>query len=340
MNWLDQKYVSLLSHRLDRFTRKSSGKYNFRCPVCGDSSASKYKARGWIYDIQDKSMFHCFNCSVSMSVPKFIKMLDQSLYSEYVIEKMRDGKTAEQIDLENFVNKMKTPDFRKSDVLKGLKKVSQLKPDHPIKKYIMKRMIPNEYHSKLFVCPNFLQHCNSIIPDKFSKESLKKDETRLLIPFLDKEKKVHAFQGRALGSSTVKYITIVVDESIPKIYGLDNVDFNKTTYVFEGPIDSMFIPNSIAAAGGDLVSAIHGLDKSNMVIVFDNEPRSKHTIVKMEKAILQGFKICVWPDNIQEKDVNDMVISGLTSEHIKYIIDNNTYVGLSAKMAISSWNKV
>lgn len=340
MNWLEQKYVSLLSHRLDRFSRKSSGKYNFRCPVCGDSSKNKYKARGWIYEVQGKSMFHCFNCDVSMTVPNFIKMLDSSLYSEYVIEKMRDNKTAEQIDLENFVNKMKVPDFRKSDVLMGLKKVSQLKPEHPIKKYIMNRMIPNEYHAKLFVCPNFYQHCNGIIPNKFSKESLRRDETRLLIPFLDREKKVHAFQGRAMGSSGIKYITIVVDEDVPKVYGLDTVDFNRTTYVFEGPIDSMFIPNSIATAGGDIVSALHGLDRTNMVIVLDNEPRARETIKKLEKAVMQGFKVCVWPENVVEKDVNDMVMSGLTPEHIKYIIDSNTHSGLAAKMAISTWSKI
>ena len=66
MNWLEQKYISLVSHRLERFSRKSSGKYNFRCPICGDSEKSKYKARAWIYEIQGKSRFHCFNCSASM----------------------------------------------------------------------------------------------------------------------------------------------------------------------------------------------------------------------------------------------------------------------------------
>jgi len=229
MNWLEQKYVSLLSHRLERFTRKSSGKFNFRCPICGDSQSSRYKARGWIYEVQGKSMFHCFNCSKSMGVPNFIKMLDQSLYSEFIMEKMQNNKSPEQEDLEKFVNKMKAPIFLKEGPLKGLKKVSQLKPDHPIKMYIVSRKIPNEYHAKLFVCPNFMQYCNGIIPDKFSESALKKDETRLLIPFIDSKKRVHAFQGRSLGKSAVKYITIVLDDSTPKVYGLDAVDFNRHT---------------------------------------------------------------------------------------------------------------
>jgi hypothetical protein len=339
MNWLDQKYVGLLSHRLDRFTRKSSGKFNFRCPVCGDSQSSKYKARGWIYDKQGHGVFHCFNCEVSMGVPKFIRMLDQTLYNEYNMEKISQNKTPEQVDLENFVNKMKPPVFRKEGILKGLKKISQLSPDDPLKKYVANRLIPNPYHAKMFKCPNFFAFVNDLVPDKFSKESLNHDETRLLIPFINKEGKVHAIQGRSLKSTGVKYITIVLDESVEKLYGLDTVDFTSSYYVLEGPIDSMFIPNSIATAGGDIVSALPSVHKSNAVVVYDNEPRSKDTIKKIDKAIMQGFKVCIWPENLEHKDVNDMVKSGLSAEFIRYIIDQNTYKDLAAKMALTKWSK-
>jgi len=339
MNWLDQKYVGMLSHRLDRFTRKSSGKFNFRCPVCGDSQSSKYKARGWIYDKQGHGVFHCFNCEVSMGVPKFIKMLDQGLYNEYNMEKISQNKTPEQVDLETFVNKMKPPVFRKEGILKGLKKISQLSPDDPLKKYVVNRMIPNPYHAKMFKCPNFYAFVNDLVPDKFSKESLDHDETRLLIPFINKEGKVHAIQGRSLKSTGVKYITIVLDESVEKLYGLDTVNFDIGFYVLEGPIDSMFIPNSIATAGGDIVSALPSAYKSNAVVVYDNEPRSKDTIKKIDKAIMQGFKVCIWPENLEHKDVNDMVKSGLSAEFIRYIIDQNTYKDLAAKMALTKWSK-
>jgi len=307
--------------------------------MCGDSEKSKYKARGWIYEIQGKSKFHCFNCSSSMSVQNFIKMLDTNLHSEYVMEKMRDNKSPQQIELEQFVNKMKPPEFSKT-ILKGLKKVSQLRHDSPIKRYVDERKIPTAYHSKLYVCPNFFTFVNGIVPGKFSDGALKRDETRLLIPFIDKEKKVHAFQGRALGASKVKYITIVVDEDVPKIYGLDTTDFDQRTYVFEGPIDSMFIPNSIATAGGDISSALKGFDKSNLVIVYDNESRSHDTIKKINKARLNGFKVCVWPDNLEHKDVNDMVMAGMSPEHVKSIIDSSTYDGLAAMARIREWSKV
>jgi len=287
-------------------------------------------------------MFHCHNCNATMSVPNFIKMVDQSTYNDYVFEKLKDSKTPEQIDYEAFIDKMKKPVFLKSGPLKGLKKVSQLSPDHKVKKLVDDRKIPNPYHAKLFSCPNFKQFTNNLVPGKFDEASIQRDETRLLIPFFDKDKNMHAYQGRALGESKVKYITIVLNDAVPKVYGLDTVNFDKTVYVVEGPIDSMFVHNSIATAGGDLVSALAPLSasKASMVIVYDNEPRSKDTIKKLDKAIMQGYSVCIWPENLEHKDINDMVLAGLTSDFIQFIIKSNTYRDLGAKMALTKWSKV
>ena len=174
--------------------------------------------------------------------------------------------------------------------------------------------------------------------NKFNKEPLKNNETRPLIPFIDNNDNIHALQRRSLKkNSKTKYITIVLDESIPKIYGLDNANFNKTLYVFEGPIDSMFIPNSIATAGGDLISSIKGYDKENMVIVYDNEPRSIETKRKIDKAIDFGYNVCIWPDYIQQKDINDMALS---NRKVNDIVKKNIYEGLEAKLKFTAWKRV
>jgi hypothetical protein len=276
-----------------------------------------------------------------MGIPNFIKMLDLNLYNEYQLERLQEKKTPEQDDYERFVEKMKKPVFMKSGPLKGLKKVSQLSPEHPIKKFVVERKIPNEYHAKLFACPNFYHYVNTIVPDKFSADSLDHDETRLLIPFLGPDKSVHAFQGRSLKrSSSVKYITIVLTESLPKLFGLDTVDRNRIIPVLEGPIDSMFVTNSIATAGGDLVSAVKDFSKNNLIIVYDNEPRSVETVKKLDKAIMNGYDVVIWPDNMEHKDINDMILAGLSSEFIEHIIKNNTYRDLSAKLALQKWSKV
>jgi len=342
MSWLEEKYIGLMSGRLRNFKRRGAGRYSFSCPICGDSETDKRKARGNIYTKQGRLMFHCFNCSASASVPNLIKSIDASLYSEYSIERLKEEKSPQQVELEEFVMKMKTPVFMSSGPLKGLKKVSQLSPDDPIKKYVDSRRIPNPYHAKMFKCPNFFAWVNEVVPGKFETSALSHDETRLLIPFFNKEKNMHAFQGRSLNpKSRTKYITVVNDETQPKLYGLDSADLSKTTYVMEGPIDSMFIPNSIATAGGDLVSALGDVQSSkpSMVIVYDNEPRSIETIKKIDKAILQGFAVCIWPDNLEHKDVNDMVMAGLTSDFIQYIIDQNTVRDLQAKLALQRWRR-
>ena len=340
MHWLEHKYIGLVSSRLRNFKRKSSGLYNFSCPICGDSLTRKNLARGYIYEKKGKMLFHCHNCSATMSISNFVKMIDQGLYNEMVLEKIKENKTPEQEDYEQFVEKMKKPVFMKMGPLKGLKKVSQLSPDHRVKRFVDARRIPTPYHAILFSCPNFKRYTNSLVPNKFDSDSIGNDELRLLIPFMDSNKNVHAYQGRALGNSPVKYITIVLDDSIPKVYGLDRVNFDKRVYVVEGPIDSMFISNSIATAGGDLVSAIGSFRKDNLVIVYDNEPRSRETIKKLDKAILQGYNVCIWPDNLEHKDINDMYLAGLSSEFIKHIIDTHTFRDLAAKLQLTRWSKV
>lgn len=342
MDWLESKYIGLVSSRLTGFKKKSGSSYNFRCPICGDSKKSKTKARGWIFEKSGKSRFYCHNCNASMSLPKLIKTLDESLYREYKLESMREGapgfnppKIAHPVSFDF------RPVFERSDPLKSLTRVSALHHNDPIKKYVMDRKIPPEYHYKLFVTDAFCAYVNTLIPGKFSDGALAHDEPRLVIPFINRESKVHALQGRSMSAgSKSKYITIVLDESAPKIYGLDELRAGKT-YVLEGPIDSMFLPNAIATAGGDLRAAQSVCSIEDMIVVYDNERRSRETAQKMGKAARQGFKVCFWPENVVYKDVNDMVRYGnMSRDQLVSVIDANTYSGLRAEMELSRWKRV
>jgi len=168
------------------------------------------------------------------------------------------------------------------------------------------------------------------------------DEPRLIIPLIDQEENCFGVQGRGFKADGIRYITIIFDDTRPKIYGLDAVNFNERVYVTEGPIDSMFLPNAIAMAGSDGVRVIEGLagvNKSNVVFVYDNEPRNKDICRIMDKVIEMGYNVAFWPDHIEYKDINDMVIGGLKPADIKLIIDNNTYVDLQAKMKMVTWRK-
>jgi transcription elongation factor Elf1 len=337
MLWIEHKYISLLSGRLERFQRINSNVYRFRCPICGDSQKDRHKTRGHLLEKSGKIRFYCHNCSASMQFKYFMKEIDPTLYLEYIKEQIKES--GNQKDVETFAKKMKPPVFVKTTALSKLKKVSQLDPDHPVKKYIDSRQIPSNLHYKLFYAPKFGAWVNSMIPNKMKIGE--KDEPRLIIPFLDQEKNLFGFQGRSFRKDGVRYITIMLDESKPKVFGLDTIDESKDIYLLEGPIDSMFLPNAMAAAGGDLSAQIEqtGLLKEKIVVVFDNEPRHSDTIKRMQKAIDAGYRVVIWPSDIQYKDVNDMILSGMKSEYIKDVLDECNYSGPTAKLHFALWRK-
>jgi hypothetical protein len=305
-----------------------------RCPVCGDSQKSKTKARGWLLERDNALYYYCHNCGASRGFSYFLKDLDSILYNEYIAEKfLKDKKELSKAD---DGKKFATVTKFSGDPLKKIKKVSQLKPDHPIKKYITKRMIPSEHHYKLYFAPQFKTWINSIIPDKFDPKKIGKDEPRLVMPFLDEEKQIFGVSARGFDPNGVRYITIMFDER-PKIFGLDTVNFNKTYLVVEGAIDSMFVRNAVAMAGAEgNAKALRNTE--NAIFVFDAEPRNKEIHKRIEKVISNGHRVCIWPPDVPGKDINEMYMNGLTN--VDEVIRENTYKGLEATLKLTEWRKV
>jgi hypothetical protein len=174
---------------------------------------------------------------------------------------------------------------------------------------------------------------NKVVPNKFP--SLKGDHPRLVIPFFDENNKMFAFQGRAFGNEQPKYITITLDPDKDKIYGLNRLNPQKPIQVTEGPIDSLFLDNCVAVAGADFSR----LPVDNTTIIFDNERRNVEILKQMNKTIDMGYNIVLWPDDIKEKDINDMIMSGRKKEEIQTIIKNNSYQGNMAKIRFTTWRK-
>lgn len=336
MYWLEIKYLDILSTQIRNFKRKSGTLWNMSCPICGDSSKDQRKARGYVYLKEGKLLYHCHNGCGTMTVPKFIKAVDEFVYNDFVIEKMMESPKHEPDPITN----MKKPKFIADTALSELKKVSQLPHDHFCKLYVLQRAIPNPFHARLFFSPTFQSWVNRILPGKFDEKALKYDRPALVIPFVNREGRVHALQGRYFNGD-VRYVTIILDESIPKLWGLDRYDPGHRGYVLEGPIDAMFLPNAVATAGGVEISTLRYLNLENAVVVFDNEPRSKETVSKISKCIKHGLKVCIWPDGLQNKDVNEMITDGkMTSNEVREIIDRNTFSGLRAELQLNEWKRV
>ena len=327
--YIEQKYLMILSSQLQRFKKTGDFLYNFRCPYCGDSQKSQSKARGFVFRKESNLIYKCHNCGVGASFNNMLKYVDPKLHKDYILERYKPNEP----DVPD-IGKFTQPKFMKGpSPLKSLKKISSLKHDHPVKRFVDDRRIPSTLHFELFFAPKFYEWVNKVVPNKFP--SLKGDHPRLVIPFFDENNKMFAFQGRAFGNEIPKYITIILDPDKNKIYGLNRLDSTKQIQVTEGPIDSMFLDNCVAVAGADF----SGLPVDNTTIIFDNERRNVEILKQIEKTIDLGYNVVLWPDDVKEKDINDMILAGRTKEEVQSIINKNSYQGNMAKIRFVTWRK-
>jgi len=322
MNHIDSKFIGLISSRLEKFKRVKANLFNFRCPVCGDSKKNKSKTRGYLYAMKADVNFKCHNCGASMTFSNFLKHLDPVIHKQYVFERFKSNNTGRGTVVQDPEFKFEAPKFKKK--LK-LPKASE----HPKSEgYLTARKLnPEEF----YYAKQFKKFSNTL---KKTFDSEEYDEERIIIP-LYYQKNLIGFQGRSLGPSKVKYITVMLDDDAPKIYGLDNIRTDAPVYVTEGPFDSTFIRNAIAMCGADADVSRWGI--SDPVWIYDNEPRNREIVSRIEKTIATGDKVVIWPNGIDDKDINDMVMSGLD---VQSVIESNTYSGLEAKLKFTTWKKI
>jgi len=322
MDFVDVKYINLISHKLQKFKKVKNNLYNFRCPICGDSQRNKSKARGYLYQVKNNTNFKCHNCGVNISFNNFLKQIDAAIYKQYTFEKFKEGKTGKNFIVEEPIFHFEAPKFKPR---LDLPKASE-NPD--ANEYLKRRKLnPHNY----YYAEKFKSWTNSL---KEVFDDTTKDEPRIIIPLFYQNTLV-GFQGRALGPSKIKYITVMLNDDAPKIYGLDEIKKDKTVYITEGPFDSSFLSNAIALCGadGDIDKWIAG----DFVWIYDNEPRNREILSRISRVIEMGQKVVIWPSTIKEKDINDMVLSGL---NVQSVIESNTYSGLEAKLKFTTWKKI
>ena len=323
MDLTDTKYIGLVSSRLQKFKKVKADLYNFRCPLCGDSQKHKNKARGYIYAKKADANYKCHNCGASTTFSNFLKTLDSTLYKQYIFEKFQTRNTGKGSIIEEPKLEFKKPVFRKKI---DLPKASEVKI---AKQYLDNRKLDS---TKFYYTDKFKEWTNT---QKQTFDYIGKDEPRIIIPMYDDEQKMIGFQGRSLIPNSVKYITIMIDEDAPKIYGLDKINKEKPIYIIEGPFDASLVENSIAMCGADV--DIGSLCWSDYIYVYDNEPRSREITDRIRKTIDRGDKVVIWPTSIEEKDVNDMILGG---HDVMGMLKSNTYSGLKAKIKFNNWKKI
>jgi hypothetical protein len=322
MDFVDVKYINLISSRLQKFKRVKSNLYNLRCPICGDSQKNKNKARGYLYQVKNNTNFKCHNCGINISFSNFLKQLDIEISKQYSFEKFKEGHTGK-----NFI--VEEPKFNfDAPVFKTKLNLPKASENPSASGYLLGRKLNPD---KFYYAEKFKEWTNSIKP---TFPNTKYEEPRIIIPLFYQNTLV-GFQGRAIGINKIKYITIMISDDAPKIYGLDEIEKDKTVYITEGPFDSTFISNSIALCGSDGDVDKWGI--SDCVWIYDNEPRNTEILSRISRVIELGQKVVIWPPNTEEKDINDMILTG---HDVQHMIESNTYSGLEAKLKFNIWKKI
>lgn len=342
--YIDLKYTNLLSSRLDKFVTKGEYLFNFRCPICGDSQTNLSKKRGFIFRRANNLLFKCHNCTQSMSFGNLLKHIDQTLFNQYILERYKDGESG----FSNFKQptfNVPVPKFGRIDkrvTYDNAEWCDLLPEQHFAKLYLKSRKLPDHVFSKLLFTQNYQAFADEVYPLHGKELSA---DARIVIPFFDNNGVLIAISGRALenASERLRYITFRINDSEEKLlFGLDRVDTSKPVYIVEGQFDSFFIDNCIAATNSDLEGASKKIKEQGdikTILVYDNEKRNKEIVKLMGKAIKNDNNIVIWPETTDGKDINDMIINGLTTGEIKDTIDKNTTSGLEALTKFTYWKK-
>ena len=322
--WLQLKFLKFLP--LEQFTDKGGRKFNFRCPICGDSQKSETKKRGWATEYKNNLFIKCFNCDYSNSFQNFLKEHYYNFYQDFIKEKFQETgalfstnpKKTNSQDL--FANEFQSL---------NLQKISELPKDHRAVAYLTDRMIPKEIYEQFYYSDNFALWLNKIQKGaiNFSSDM----DRRIVIPFYNQYKKIFAVQGRTIEFKSPKYLTFKFNKEEDLIFGLDTVDFSRTVFITEGPIDSLFIDNCLAVSGSlaDIDKVLKYTHKENIVIIPDNDFRNKYTDKFIQRLISQNYYVVLWPKETDFKDIN-AARKDLTNQEIYSIIQNNTFKDLNA----------
>lgn len=323
------------------FKQTGENTYNFRCPICKDSSKNKTKARGYLFVADGDYIYKCHNCGQSRNLYTLLKEVQFSLYDDYKKEKIKEkfshNKPKEKpvVDKNIFKTNVNFDHINTlgHKLLKGAEKACDVEI---AKRYCLKRCIPEHRLPFLYYVPN-----GRIFANKIPKYKDKKfpDTRAIIIPFINENNIITHVQLRYLDDTYMRYVTLEVeDEPVNKIYGMDLIDKKEMVYVFEGSFDAMFT-NGISLANGNLHTFIPVLNKmlDNYTLVYDKDYLYNKDILRsLQLSLSGGANVVLYDDMVVKskfKDINDLVINGLI-DNVSQYLRQNTYQGFNARIKL------
>jgi DNA primase len=314
--------------------KKHQGVYNGECPVCKEGASTGRKRR--LFYFPQEHYFYCFNCSRSWGELNWIKEVTNKTYNEILKETtLYNSETNTNIldileNTEISSTEIKTPDILPEDSV-NIFDQQQLQYFYNTES---KENIKN-----INTCIEYCKQRNLLTainrPKAFyytSKDRVHKN--RLIIPFYSESNTIQTYQTRALFQDQYpKYLTKYGEKIL---FGENTIDSSiPYIFIFEGPIDAMFVRNGVAMGGTSLTCRQQMfLNKClgyEFIYVLDNDKNNIETNKVKNKIIKQNKKVFIWPKEFSNyKDVNEICVQLKLSEFpYKYII-KNSFLGIEA----------
>lgn len=356
---LESTYLSKVSHRLRNFRWNVSGSLaNFSCPICGDSKHDKTKARGYILENHDKTVFYCHNCAHSSLFGNFLEYVNPSVAKEYKLESFRQrsqnsrtpksfGELAKASKTEGGFENTPTPTPAPKDAIvklppdvvefeQALVPILDLPNNHLARVYLRGRFVDEEkFGEDLFFLPE--TQMIKRIP-KYDQSFSSYDTTpRVVIALTDQQGIRCGYVARSLDPTAKKrYVSLSVTDG-PIIYGLNHIDPNRRVYALEGVFDAFLLPNSLASLSSNFKD-IQALGLKDLVIIRDNEPRATQIHKLWEHDLKNGFRLFCWPKYIRGKDLQEVVANKeIPRDKIQALIDSHIISGTRGLIQFKSW---
>lgn len=296
---------------------------NFSCPICGDSVSRDSLKRGHLF--VKNLFFKCYNDeSCSMSFTKFCKRFNV----EIDIEKKMQMYTY----LDNNWKYEKKEDFvltnmdRLLDLDKFFEEINKnrtfLRDTSPIvdgsvqHRYLTDRKIFNHENIRqgnYKITDSWTEPVIIILNRSADKllgmqlRNLRKEKDRRIYKFMNFQEIYNLVNP----TDPLDELESINYNKASSIFNILNIEFEDTIHVFEGYLDSLFFPNSIALVGLETDISFLSNDNLDLRFVLDNDRDGKK---KSKEMIEKGYSVFLW--NRLYKDLS----KGKGSK-FKYILD-------------------
>jgi hypothetical protein len=296
--------------------RKFDGNYNASCPVCREGKSWLKKKRLYFYPTTNS--FYCFNCNKSWNALNWISEVSNLSREEVLLEAQSGGfSTGIEVSIEHKQAKkerLKLP-HDSINLFNSLQQNFYLKNEH------FKQCLEYVNSRRMDTAINSSKHFYVSLTDTFHGN-------RLCIPYTDRSGKIVFYQTRSVDGSEPRYLNKIGSDK--SVFNLDRIDINlDKIFLFEGPIDAMFVKNGVSLAGLVMTktqeSQLSEFLFHEKIWILDNPQKDEAAKDKIFQLLKAKQKVFRWPLNSPYKDFNEWAVKEGRDEIPLEFIVNSLY---------------